>query len=54
MNFVKDMLDRHLSLKDVSTKYNIAEEDLLNEYLKQKQKYTKIEIKNFMKEVYYV
>lgn len=54
MNFVSDMLNREYSLKYVSTKYNIPEEDLLEEFMKQKQKYTKAEIEQIMKEVYYI
>ena len=54
MSFVRDMLNREYSLKYVSTKYNIPEEDLLDEFLKQKKQYTKEEISQIMKEVYYV
>lgn len=53
MNFVRDMLNREYSLKDASTKYGIPEEDLLDEFLKQKKQYTKAEIDQIMKEVYY-
>lgn len=53
MSFVRDMLNREYSLKFVSTKYNIPEEDLLDEFMKQKRQYTKAEIEQIMKEVYY-
>ena len=54
MSFVRDMLNREYSLKYVSTKYNIPEECLLDEFLKQKKQYTKDELGQIMKEVYYV
>lgn len=53
MDFVRDMLNREYSLKYVSTKYNIPEEDLLEEFMIQKRQYTKAEMEQIMKEVYY-
>lgn len=53
MSFVRDMLNREYSLRYVSTKYNIAEEELLDEFLRQKKQFTKAEIEQIMKEVYY-
>ena len=53
MNFVRDMLNRKYSLKDLSTKYNMPEEELLDEFLRQKKQYTKAEIDQIMREVYY-
>lgn len=53
MNFIKDVLNRNNSLKFVSTKYGIAEEDIMTEYLKHKQQYTQAEIDKVMNEVYY-
>ena len=53
MNFIKDVLNRNNSLKDVCTKWNVSEEELMSEYLKHKQQYTQSEIDEVMKEVYY-
>lgn len=54
MDFVRDMLNREYSLEYVSTKYGISEEDLLDEYLRRKRKYSKGELEEVMNEVYYV
>ena len=54
MEFIKDCLNRNYSLKFVSTKWRINEEDILEEFLKQKKRFTKEEIEQVMKEVYYI
>lgn len=52
-NFVKDVLSREMSLKQVCKKYNVAMDDVLERYHMERAKYTEDEIQQIMNEVYY-
>lgn len=52
-NFVKDVLSRKMSLKQVCQKYNVAMDDVLERYHMERAKYTEDEIQQIMNEVYY-
>lgn len=52
-NFVKDVLSREMSLKQVCQKYNVAMDDVLERYHIERAKYTEDEIQQIMNEVYY-
>lgn len=54
MNFIRDCLDRNMSLKDVATKYNIPIDKVFDEYEQRRKMYNYCEIMNAMEEVYYV
>lgn len=53
-NFVKDILSRDMSLKQVASKYNISVDDILEKYHQERAKYTEEEINQIINEVYYV
>lgn len=52
-NFVKDVLSREISLKQVCQKCNVAMDDVLERYHMERAKYTEDEIQQIMNEVYY-
>lgn len=52
-NFVKDVLSREMSLKQVCKKYNVAMDDVLERYHIERAKYTEDEMQQIMNEVYY-
>lgn len=52
-NFVKYVLSRETSLKQVCKKYNVAMDDVLERYHMERAKYTEDEIQQIMNEVYY-
>lgn len=52
-NFVKDVLSREMSLKQVCQKYNVAMDDVWERYHMERAKYTDDEIQQIMNEVYY-
>lgn len=52
-NFVKDVLSREMSLKQVCKKYSVAMDDVLERYHMERAKYTEDEIQQIMNEVYY-
>lgn len=54
MNFIRDCLDRNMSLKDVATKYNIPIDKVFDEYEQRRKMHNYCEIMNAMEEVYYV
>lgn len=51
--FVRDALDRSMSLRDVATKYHIPLDKVFDEYESRRKMYNYCEIVNVMKEVYY-
>lgn len=53
MNFIKDILSRDMSMKQVCKKYNVAMDDILERYHEERSKYTDEEIEEIMSEVYY-
>ena len=53
MDFVKDCLDKTMSLKDVATKHNIPIDKIFDEYQARRKMYNFTEIQNIMSEVYY-
>lgn len=53
MEFIKDVLGRKMSLRDVATKYGIAVDDILERYHQERSKYSDEEIEQVMQEVYY-
>lgn len=54
MEFIKDCLNRKMSLHDVCTKYEITLDEVIDEYHEERSKFTDEEIEQFMKEVYYL
>lgn len=53
MNFIKDILSRDMTLKQVASKYNIGVDDILEKYNDERSKYTEEEIEEIMNEVFY-
>lgn len=53
MEFIKDCLNRKMSLHDVATKYNISINDIMERYHEERSKYTDEQIEEVMNEVYY-
>lgn len=53
MEFIKDCLSRHMSLRDVATKWGITLNDVLTKYHEEREKYTDAEIEAIINEVYY-
>lgn len=53
MEFVKDVLSRKMSLKQVCTKYDITIDDILERYHQERAKLTDEQIEVIMDEVYY-
>lgn len=53
MEFIKDILSRDMTLKQVCQKYNVAMDDVLGRYHEERAKYTDEEINEVMYEVYY-
>ena len=53
MQFVRDCLDRNLSLKDISKKHNIPTDIIFDVYEEKRKLYNFTEIQNIMREVYY-
>lgn len=51
--FVRDALDRSMSLRDVATKYHIPLDKIFDEYKSRRKMYNYCEIFNVMQEVYY-
>lgn len=52
--FIKDVLNRDMKLKDVCTKYGVAMDDILERYQEERSKYTDEEIEEVMRDVYYL
>lgn len=53
MEFIKDVLNREMSLKQVCKKYDIAMDDILERYHQERAKFTDEQIEVIMNEVYY-
>lgn len=53
MEFIKDVLSRKMSLKQVCKKYNITIDDILERYQQERSKFTDEQIEVIMNEVYY-
>lgn len=53
MDFIKDVLSRKMSLKQVCKKYDIAMDDILERYHQERAKFTDEQIDQIMSEVYY-
>lgn len=51
LEFIKDMLGRKLSLREINEKYGLL--DCVETYMTVKQNYTEEQINNIIKEVYY-
>lgn len=52
-NFVRDILSRDMSMKQVCKKYNVAMDDVLERYHMERAKCSEEEIQQIMNEVYY-
>lgn len=52
-NFVRDILSRDMSMKQVCKKYNVAMDDVLERYHIERDKLSKEEVQQIMNEVYY-
>ena len=53
MEFIKDILSRNMSLKQVCQKHDIAMNDILERYHQERAKFTDEQIERIMNEVYY-
>lgn len=53
MEFIRDILGRTMSLKQVCKKYDITMDDILECYHQERSKYSDEEIEQVMQEVYY-
>lgn len=53
MEFIKDCLSRHMSLRAVATKWGITLNDVITKYHEEREKYTDAEIEEIINEVYY-
>lgn len=53
MEFIKDVLSRKMSLKQVCKKYDITIDDILERYHQERAKLTYEQIEVIMNEVYY-
>lgn len=53
MEFIKDILSREMSLKQVCQKYDIGMNDILERYHQERAKFTDEQIEVIMNEVYY-
>lgn len=53
MEFIRDILSRSMSLKQVCQKYGIAMNDILEYYHQERAKFTDEEIEEVMQNVYY-
>ncbi len=53
MEFMKDCLDKKMSLYDIARKYNMEIDEIFDKYIEEKKNYTKEQIDEIMKEVYY-
>lgn len=53
MEFIKDVLSRKMSLKQVCKKYDITIDDILGRYQQERSKFTDEQIEVIMNEVYY-
>jgi len=53
MEFIKDVLSRKMSLKQVCKKYDITIDDILERYHQERAKLTDEQIEVIMNEVYY-
>lgn len=54
MEFIKDCLNRDMSLRDVATKYNISLDEIMEKYHQERSKFTDEEINRMICEVYYL
>lgn len=54
MEFIKDVLSRKMSLKQVCKKYDVAMDDILERYQQERAKFTDEQIEQIMSEVYYL
>lgn len=53
MEFIKDILSRKMSLKQVCQKYGIGMDDILERYHQERAKFTDEEIEEVMQHAYY-
>lgn len=53
MEFIRDILSRNMSLKQVCQKYGIGMDDILERYHQERAKFTDEEIDEVMQNVYY-
>lgn len=53
MDFIKDCLNRKLTLREVANKWGITLDDVMDKYHEERSKYTDDEIEEVMRNVYY-
>ena len=54
MEFVKDCLDRKMTLRDVASKYHITLDDVMDKYHEERSKLTDEQVERIMQDVYYL
>lgn len=53
MEFIKDCLNRKITLREVATKWGITLDEVMDKYHDERSKFTDTEIEQAMNEVYY-
>ena len=53
MSFVRDCLDRKLTLRQVADKYGITLDEMMDKYHEERSKLTDEQVERIMNEVYY-
>lgn len=53
MDFIKDCLNRNMTLREVARKYNITLDEVMDKYHEERGKYTDADIEEVMMNVYY-
>lgn len=53
MEFIKDCLDRKMSLRDVATKWGITLDEVMDKYHQERAKSTDEQIERIMNDAYY-
>lgn len=54
MEFIKDCLNRKMTLHEVANKWGITLDDVMDKYHEERCKYTDDEIEEVMRDVYYL
>lgn len=54
MDFIKDCLNRKLTLREVANKWGITLDDVMDKYHEERSKYTDDGIEEVMRDVYYL
>lgn len=53
MEFIKDCLSREMNLRNVTTKWGITPDEVMDKYYQERAKFTDEQIERIMNDVYY-